>query len=201
MRTQWCREHIDKTAEACGLDRSTVSDVKQAAKFCDDHSEFSECSTHAIMTLIRVRDEPVKEKATSSVENAFKSGKHPLTGKILKEKKLTEREVKAVIARADLEVRKELSAKLQIGRAASHLASAPVDPAPAISKGEHTPRVDQPRATAPIVVAATTTFSVLVTGLQQQILQKAIAAEMAVDMRDAVQMAFNRGIESLRGNA
>ena len=31
MRTQYCREHIDKVAEEWGLEKSTVSDVKQAA--------------------------------------------------------------------------------------------------------------------------------------------------------------------------
>lgn len=107
-RSQYCREHIDKVAEMCGLERSTVSDVKQAAAFCDEYSDLSECSTRAIMALIRIRDDSVREKAISSIEKSFKSGKHPLTGLILKKKVLTEREVKAIINRADMELRKEL---------------------------------------------------------------------------------------------
>lgn len=107
-RSQYCREHIDKVAEACGLEKSTVSDVKQAAKFCDDHSDLSDCSTRAIMALIRVRDDLVRDNAISSIEKSFDSGKHPLTGQILKKKVLTEREVKAIIGRAEIEVRKEL---------------------------------------------------------------------------------------------
>lgn len=95
-------------AEECGLEKSTVSDVKQAAKFCDEHSDLSDCSTRAIMALIRIRDDSVREKAISSIEKSFESGKHPLTGQVLKKKALTEREIKAVIERADLEVRKEL---------------------------------------------------------------------------------------------
>jgi hypothetical protein len=60
------------------------------------------------MALIRIRDDSVREKAISSIEKSFKSGKHPLTGLILKKKVLTEREVKAIINRADMELRKEL---------------------------------------------------------------------------------------------
>ncbi|MDD5048173.1 MAG: hypothetical protein PHH09_04525, partial [Methanoregulaceae archaeon] len=78
-RSQYCREHIDKVAEMCGLEKSTVSDVKQAAAFCDEHSDLSDCSTRAIMALIRVRDDMVRERVISSVKKSFESGKHPLT--------------------------------------------------------------------------------------------------------------------------
>lgn len=112
-RSQYCREHIDKVAQMCGLEKSTVSDVKQAAAFCDEHSDLSDCSTRAIMALIRVQDEMVREKAILSIKKAFESGKHPLTGVFLKNKVLTEREIKALIDRADLEVRKELGKEIR----------------------------------------------------------------------------------------
>jgi len=40
--------------------------------------EYSDCSTAAIMALIRIRDDPVRDKAISSISNALKLGKHPL---------------------------------------------------------------------------------------------------------------------------
>jgi hypothetical protein len=73
MRSQWCREHIDKVAEECGLGEDTVSDVKRAAKFCASASEYSDCSTAAIMALIQIWDDPVRDKAISSVSNALKT--------------------------------------------------------------------------------------------------------------------------------
>lgn len=111
MRSQWCREHIDEAAENCGLEASTISDVKQAAKFCAAASEFSECSTNAIITLIRIRDDPVRDKAILSVSNALKSGKHPLTGQFLKDKRLPEKTIKKVIRQVEQEVRGELTEK------------------------------------------------------------------------------------------
>jgi len=73
MRAQWCREHIDEVQENCDIGRTTVSDVKQAAKFCSFHVEFSTTSTSAIMLLLRIRDELVKERAISLAENALKT--------------------------------------------------------------------------------------------------------------------------------
>ena len=90
MRSQWCREHIDEVAEKCGLGEDTVSDCKKAAKLCSSIPDLSDCSTRAIMALIDIRDDPVRDKAISSVSNALKSGKHPLTGQILKDKKLSD---------------------------------------------------------------------------------------------------------------
>jgi hypothetical protein len=112
MRSQWCREHIDETAEKCGLGEDTVSDVKKAAKFCAGASEFSDCSTASIMALIQIKDEPVRQKAISSVSNALKSGKHPLTGVFLKDKRLPEKTIRKVIQSVEREVRGELIREL-----------------------------------------------------------------------------------------
>lgn len=111
MRSQWCREHIDEAAEKCGLGVDTVSDVKKAAKFCATASEFSDCSTAAICALISIRDDPVRDKAILSVSNALKSGKHPLTGEFLKDKRLPEKTIKKVIRKVEMEVRGELTEK------------------------------------------------------------------------------------------
>jgi hypothetical protein len=102
MRAQWCREHIEETAENCGLEKSTVSDVKQAAKFCASNSEFTECSTDAIITLIRVKDEDVKNKAISLVKNALIQ-EMPNGGK--KNFRLTKPEVRKFVKKAEVEVR------------------------------------------------------------------------------------------------
>jgi len=106
MRSQWCREHIDETAKNCGLQKSVVADVRSAAKFCVDHSDMSECSTRTILALIRVRDDPVRERAISLAENVLKDTT-PTGGK--KKTRLTERQVKKLIERADREVHAELS--------------------------------------------------------------------------------------------
>jgi len=113
MRSQWCREHIDETAANCGLSDDTVSDVKRAAKLCASAPEYSDCSTAAIMALIRIRDDPVRDKAISSVSNALKSGKHPLTGQIMKDKKLPEKTIKKVIQQVEREVRGDLTKKYE----------------------------------------------------------------------------------------
>ena len=123
MRAQWCRENIDKVAEQCGLEKTTVYDVKQAARFCVEHSAFAECSTHAIRALIRVPDEPVRERAISLAETALMQ-QTPTGGK--KKPNLTEREVRKIISRAELEVRKELADKITEERRASGYTSPPM---------------------------------------------------------------------------
>jgi len=108
MRSQWCREHIDETAEHCGIDESTVSEVKQAAQFCVEHPEYSDCSTMAILVLIRYPDMAVRDNATLSIKKSFDSGKHPLTGKIIKAKILTAKEVKKILEKEEIALRGEV---------------------------------------------------------------------------------------------
>jgi hypothetical protein len=104
-RLQWCREHIDEVQEACGLSRQAVDEVKQAAKFCVDHADFSALPSKPIIALIRVKDDNVRDKAISLVENVLKS-KTPTGGKRVKS--LTEREIKKIIGIAEGEIRSEL---------------------------------------------------------------------------------------------
>jgi len=113
MRSQWCREHIDETAENCGLGEATVSDVKKAAEFCVEFPEISDCSTHSIMTLIRCSDDSVRDNAISSIRKSLDSGKHPLTGKAIKTKRLSEKDIKKVLEKSELEVRGEIVKKIK----------------------------------------------------------------------------------------
>jgi hypothetical protein len=107
-RLQYCRKHIDDVAEACDLSKSTVLEVKQASTFCDDNSEFSELPTSAILTLIRVSDDLVKERAISSISKALESKRNPVTGKIIKDVKgLTAKDIKKIIDIACTEIRME----------------------------------------------------------------------------------------------
>jgi len=106
MRSQWCREHIKEAARNCGLQKSVVSDCEQVSDFCAEHSDMSECSTRAILALIRVKNNPVRERAVLLAENALK-GTTPTGGK--KKTRLTEREIKKIIDQADREIRSELS--------------------------------------------------------------------------------------------
>jgi len=104
-RLQYCREHLtDEVIAACNLSNSTVAEVRQAAKFCDEHSDFSELPTKPIIALIRVRDEQVRERAIIKCSER-------LNGKIGagrgNTKELTEKMVKKVIEDTEIEVRNE----------------------------------------------------------------------------------------------
>jgi hypothetical protein len=57
--------------EACGLSNTSKLEVKQAAKFCVDHADFSALPTKPIIALIRVKDEQVKQKAILWAKNAL----------------------------------------------------------------------------------------------------------------------------------
>jgi len=101
MRTQYCRDHIDKVAEGCGLDDNTVIEVKQATAFAEEHSEISECSTHAILVLARIPDPEVKALTISHVEKVLKE-ETPTGGK--KRNSLLISQMKAFRARFELQV-------------------------------------------------------------------------------------------------
>ena len=105
MRTQWCREHIDQTAKECGLKKSVVSEVKLAAEFCSEYSAFAECGTRAVTALIRVKDKAVRENAISLAEATLKE---KLRTGGSKKKLLSEKEIKDIIKRSDLEVRGDM---------------------------------------------------------------------------------------------
>jgi hypothetical protein len=104
-RLQWCRDHIDDVAENCELARTTVVEVKQAAAFCDEHVEFSTLPTKPILTLIRIKDEQVRDRAISSVKKLLNLPKSQETGRFVKS--ITEKEVKKVIEDIEIEVRNE----------------------------------------------------------------------------------------------
>jgi hypothetical protein len=104
-RIQWCRNHIDEVAEACNLSRQAKDEVKQAGRFCDENAEFSALPTKPIIALIRIRDEPVKERAISLAKNAL-NRTTPTGGR--RTSGLTERDMKRIIESAKREVLEEL---------------------------------------------------------------------------------------------
>lgn len=87
--------------------------MKKVAAFCASNSQFCDCGTAAIYRLISIRDEPVRQKAISSISKALESNKHPLTGQILKDKRLSENDIKKVIENSEREVRGELTKKYE----------------------------------------------------------------------------------------
>jgi hypothetical protein len=103
-RLQWCRKHIDEVAEACDLSRQTKGEVTTAAKFCDEHDEFSSLPTAPILTLIRIKDPVVKERAISSCKNRLNLT-NATGGKW--HKTLTEKEVKKIVEDVEIEIRNE----------------------------------------------------------------------------------------------
>jgi len=101
-RLQWCRKHIKEVAEACDLKKSAVYEVEQAAEFCDAHSDFSELPTKPIITLIRVQDEQVRERAILHAQNKL-NRQTPTGGQHTKT--LTEKDIKKIIETAQIEIR------------------------------------------------------------------------------------------------
>jgi len=67
MRTQYCREHIEKVAEECGLSDDTVRSVKKATQFVEGHPEFSNSSTKAILTILYIKDNCIKDVVVSKL--------------------------------------------------------------------------------------------------------------------------------------
>lgn len=109
-RLQWCRNHIDEVKDACNLSDSSVWEVKQAAKFCDAHSDFSELPTKPIITLIRVQDEQVRERAILHAQNRL-TRQTPTGGQHIKT--LTEKDIKKIIEDAEIEIRNAEVERLQ----------------------------------------------------------------------------------------
>ena len=107
-RLQWCRDHIDEVKENCELSRQTVDEVKQAAKFCDENADFSALPTKPILTLIRIKDDVVRDRAIIKCRER-------LIGKIGagrgNTKELTEKDIKKVIEDIKIEVRNEAMEK------------------------------------------------------------------------------------------
>ena len=114
MRTQYCREHLTpKVADECGIPKRMYSENQRATEFCRTHLLFSAFSTDAILSLIDHSDEKVKETAIFTVEKSLDLDKHPLTGKFLKQKRLSKVEVEKVIEKAELEVHGTISKKIR----------------------------------------------------------------------------------------
>ena len=64
-------------------------------------------SETAARPLIRNRDEQIRGKALSSISKALETGKHPVTGKFLKDKQITVKTVESVIEDIEIEIRNE----------------------------------------------------------------------------------------------
>lgn len=108
MRTQYCREHIKKTAEECDLGQEIVSRVERVSKFCASNPIFVDCATQPLYLLITVKDEDIKNKAISLAEKALKQ-ETPTGGTI--KKRLTEQEIRKLIHTAEKEIRGDLTKK------------------------------------------------------------------------------------------
>lgn len=126
-RTQWCREHIDKTAKECSLGDDIVSEVQKVAEFCAEKPAFADCATRPIFILISKKDALVKDRAISLAENTL-NDKTPTGGK--KKNQLTEKEIKAILKKAEMEVRGEITQKTKDSRK-------PAEPAPVETPALH----------------------------------------------------------------
>ena len=109
-RTQYCREHIKKTAEECDLGDEIVSEVEKVSKFCASNGTFVDCKTRPIYILINHKDVEVRNRAISIAENTLNQ-ETPTGGKV--KKVLTEPEIRTILKRAHKEVRGELTEKFK----------------------------------------------------------------------------------------
>lgn len=129
MRTQYCREHLTpEVAEACNIDKQIVIDTHKAATFCDAHSEFSQFGTDSILTLMVYPDATVRDNAILSIKKSLDLGKSPLTGKILKVKRLTTNEVKKVLEKEEIELRGEIVKKIKQEKKVEPVAELGIEP-------------------------------------------------------------------------
>ena len=71
---------------------------------------FLKISRWAIRPLINEKNKKIKQKAIISISKALKTGKHPITGRYTK-KKLTQKDIKAVLKKIRDEVRSGLIVK------------------------------------------------------------------------------------------
>ena len=104
MRTQYCRQHIKKTAQECGLGEDIVTEVEKADKFCLSNPAFADCATRPIYRLISEKDIEVRNKAISFAENALNE-ETPTGGKV--RERLTEPEMIVFLRKARREVHGE----------------------------------------------------------------------------------------------
>lgn len=114
-----CVEYYDKCeregCDWCEKDPTTVAEIQEYIKLYKDLEILGVPRTLAIARipegaarpLIRNRNEDVRAKALSSISNALESGKHPVTGKFLKDKQITVKVVEAVIEDIEIELRNE----------------------------------------------------------------------------------------------
>jgi len=104
MRTQECREKIDKAAEMCGIEDRYVKEVKEATTFADKYNSMLYCSTRAIQAIMSLRDKKIQEIAISTIEKAQIQQK---LGHSERRVSFTEKQVRAFIKRAELQVKTE----------------------------------------------------------------------------------------------
>jgi hypothetical protein len=57
VKTQWCREHIEKVQTECGLKTRTVQEHRQARDFCKLHPELNPLSTKAVIEVVHAPHE------------------------------------------------------------------------------------------------------------------------------------------------
>ena len=93
-RLQWCRKHIKEVAQACDLSTNAVKEVETVAAFCDTHDAFASLPTRPIITLIRVRDEQVRERAIIKCSERLNGKMGAGRGNT---KELTEKDIKKII--------------------------------------------------------------------------------------------------------
>ena len=113
MRTQYCREHIDKVAEGCGLSHDFVVEVKNASLFADGHPEITGCGTEAIRTIMAIRDAEVQDLTISHIKKVLNE-EMPRGGK--KYPFVTTNQIKAFKARFELQVNTERQKAAEIRR-------------------------------------------------------------------------------------
>ena len=133
MRTQACRDNIQKAAEICGLSPETIKEIERVSGFVKDHPEAPHIcvlTTDAIKPLMAISDPEKQQEAISIIEKTL-NRKTP-TGGIIK-KRLSKPEVEKAIEKVSPTLKPELSG-VATTRTPVSILSAPVPVNVAVSR-------------------------------------------------------------------
>lgn len=99
MRSQWCRQNIQKVIEECGLSQASGEALKNAAKFCEINPEFAKCPTSVITRILSIKDTNVRKGTLQEAKKTLRR-KTPTGGFITD--RFTEPEIRRIIAKHQL---------------------------------------------------------------------------------------------------
>lgn len=99
MRTQDCREAMEKVAETCGISKRTINVTDPITNLCKEkgNAPLRSCATAALEPLTKIKDRIIQRKVISEI-NRILTQRNDKTGDFIK-KRLTLSEIEAIITK------------------------------------------------------------------------------------------------------